>query len=150
VKKLISIGVALALLTMAVLPGAVAAQYTDPDTYAKIPFAVIASGFVLLEDILGALVDAELLPDTFSWVPDLMQPIGDWVGGPLSWTVDMMAWGLGNVGGTLMGELDAVLLAMGMDLGIELTPVGDLLEAIACALFTPFGAVPGASWDPCS
>jgi hypothetical protein len=43
VKKLISIGVALALLTMVVVPGAVAA-YTTPDTYAKVPFAIIQSG----------------------------------------------------------------------------------------------------------
>ena len=52
-KKLISIGVALALLAMVVVPGAVAA-YTPPVTYAKVPFAIIQSGFELIGDLLTA------------------------------------------------------------------------------------------------
>jgi hypothetical protein len=47
VKKLISIGVALALLTMVVVPGAVAAV-DDPDTYAKATFSIMAAGIELL------------------------------------------------------------------------------------------------------
>ena len=53
-KKLISIGVAVALLAMVVLPVAVAADecYTTPATYAKIPFAIVQSGFQLVGSIL--------------------------------------------------------------------------------------------------
>jgi hypothetical protein len=151
VKKVISIGIALALLTMAVTPAITAAQYTDPDTYAKIPFAIIGSFFYLLQNILDGLTTAGLLPDTFSWLPDLMPDIGDWVAGPLSWTVDMMAWGLGGIGGTIMSSLDAVLADMGIDLGgIAFGSVGDLLNDIACAMFAPFGAVSATPWDPCA
>jgi hypothetical protein len=57
VKKLISIGVALALLTMAVVPAVTAAQCDydgiEPDTYAKIPFAILESGFHMVGQFLG-------------------------------------------------------------------------------------------------
>jgi hypothetical protein len=153
VKKLISIGVALALLTMAVMPAVTAAQCDydgiEPTTYAKIPFAIIGSGFYLLEDILGALQTGGLLPDTFGWAVDLMQPIGDWTMGPLGWSVDMLAWGVGLVG-TIVTEADGVLTALGIDLGMDLAPVGCLFQTIACSLFTPFVCEPtGAAWNPC-
>ena len=152
-KKLISIGVALALLTMAVVPGAVAAQCDydgiEPSTYAKIPFTIIGSGFYLMEDILNALVDGELLPESVDWLPGLMQPMGDWAMGPLAWTVDMLAWGVG-LAGTVVGSLSGVMEALGMDLGMDLEPVGDLMNDIACALFTPFSCnISGAAWNPC-
>jgi hypothetical protein len=149
VKKVISIGIALALLVMAVTPAITAAQYTEPDTYAKIPFAIVGNMFLLLEEVLVALTDGGLLPDTFSWLPDLMQPIGDFVTGPLGWTVDMLAWGLGGIGGTLFTELSAVLEGLGVDLGIDLAPVGDLLNSLACAMFAPFSPITGADWNPC-
>jgi hypothetical protein len=148
VKKLISIGVVLALLTLAVLPAAVAA-YDEPETYAKIPFAIIGSLMYLLQDVLNGLTDAGLLPETFSWLPDLMPTVGDWITGPLGWTVDMMAWGLGGVGGTLMSELGPVLDGMGIDLGMDLAPVGILLNKLACSLFYPFASISPADWDPC-
>jgi len=153
VKKLISIGVALALLTMAVVPGAVAAQCDydgiEPSTYAKIPFTIIGSGFYLMEDILNALVDGELLPESVDWLPGLMQPMGDWAMGPLAWTVDMLAWGVG-LAGTVVGSLSGVMEALGMDLGMDLEPVGGLLNDIACSLFTPFSCnITGAAWNPC-
>jgi len=151
VKKVISIGIALALLIMAVTPAVTAAQYTDPETYAKIPFAIVGNMFVLLEDVLIALTDGGLLPDTFSWLPDLMQPIGDFVMGPLSWTVDMLAWGIGGIGGTIFTELDGLLAGLGIDLGgIALAPVGDLLNSLACAMFAPWAAITGADWNPCT
>lgn len=150
-KKVISIGIALALLIMAVTPAVTAAQYTPPETYAKIPFAIVGNMFVLLEDVLDALTTGGLLPDTFSWLPDLMQPIGDFVMGPLSWTVDMLAWGIGGIGGTIFTELDALLAGLGIDLGgIALAPVGDLLNSLACAMFAPWAAITGADWNPCT
>jgi hypothetical protein len=155
VKKLISIGVALAVLAMVVLPIGVAAQCDyegiTPTTYAKIPFTIIGTGLYLMEEILGVLIVGGILPDTLDWLPDLMIPMGDWAMGPLSWTVDMLAWGLGAVG-VVVSELDAVLVAMGIDLGdMELAPVGDLFNTIACQLFTPFACnITGAGWNPCT
>jgi len=59
VKKLISIGVVLALVAIVVLPIGVAAQceYDGivPATYAKIPFAIIQSGFHLVGIILTVI-----------------------------------------------------------------------------------------------
>ena len=152
-KKLISIGVALALLTMAVVPGAVAAQCEyegiTPSTYAKIPFTIIGTGFYLMETILDELVLADLLPASVDWLPGLMVPMGDWAMGPLAWTVDMLAWGVG-LGATVVGQLSAVFTAMGMDLGMDLAPIGALMNDVACALFTPFSCnITGAVWNPC-
>jgi hypothetical protein len=154
VKRLISIGVVLALMALVVVPGAVAAQcsYGDPpitpSTYAKVPFTIVGTGFYLMGDILAALGD--LLPDTISFLPDLMQPIGDWAMGPLAWSVDMLGWGIG-VGATLIGGLSDVLDAMGIDLGgMDFGPVGDWLNTIACSVFQPFNCnVTGAVFEPC-
>jgi len=100
VKKLISIGVALALLAMVVVPVAAAADsYVPPTTYATIPFALVQSGFHLIGIILTSAGSALGLP---SWInADLMDSIGGWAGGPLSWTVDMLAWGVDLVGSIL-------------------------------------------------
>jgi hypothetical protein len=139
VKKLISIGVALAVLAMVVLPVSAAAQYTEPQTYAKIPFAIIASGFSLLEDLWPALDTA--LAMGMPWLTDVFGSLSDWTYGPLSWTVDMLAWGLG-VGGTVIDALSGVITLP--------FPVGDLLNAIACACFAPYANITGAAWNPCS
>lgn len=154
-KKLISIGVVLALMALVVVPGAVAAQcsYGDPpitpSTYSKIPFTIVGTGFYLLGDILDSLVTAGLLPDNLSFLPGLMQPIGDWAMGPLAWSVDMLGWGIG-VGATLIGGLSPVLTAMGIDLGMDLTPLGDWLNTIACSVFQPWNCnVTGATFSPC-
>jgi hypothetical protein len=154
VKKLISIGVALALLTMAVVPGVAAAQCDyegiTPTTYAKIPFTIIGSGFYLLETILGALQTGGLLPETVDWLPDLMVPMGDWAMGPLAWTVDMLGWGVSLVG-ALMGAVQDALDAMGIDLGgMDLAGLQPLFDTIACGLFQPFACnVTGAAFNPC-
>jgi len=128
VKKLISIGVALALLTMAVVPAAVAADdYTPPATYAKVPFAIIQSGLELVGFLLGELGTELGLPDWLN--PTLIDPIAEWAGGPLSWTVDMLAWGM-SVGGDLMALITPML---GDTIPIDL---GELFDIIACDLMT--------------
>jgi hypothetical protein len=124
VKKLISIGVALALLAMVVVPCAVAA-YDTPDTYAKVPFAIISTGFLLLGDILDALPPDLGVPD---WLGSLMGPLSEWTAGPLSWTVDMLAWGM-DLGSTIWNAVAATL-------GMEDLPVGTVLHTVACGLFT--------------
>lgn len=141
-KKLISIGVALALLTMAVVPG-VAAAYSTPDTYSKIPFAIIQSGFELGEQLLDALVDAGMLPATLDWLPALMPTIGEWAGGPLSWTVDMLAWGLG-LGAEVWALADSAF-------GIGFPEVGDILYIASCQLLMCWSATNcSGTFDPCS
>jgi len=114
VKKLISIGVALALLSMVVLPTAVAADEIMPSTYAKIPFAIVQSGFYLVgclmgdfDTILGAM-DVDLGFDLTDLTP-IMLNVGDWAGVPLAWSVDMLAWGVGLVGVVMQGLVDAGL-----------------------------------------
>ena len=145
-KKLISIGVALALLTVVIVPGAVAAQppscpesdYTYPTTYAKIPFAILESGFQLLETLWPDLDPA--LGIGMLWVGPVLGELGAWAGGPLGWTVDMLGWGLGVVAG--------IVDALGPTLGLP-DYVGTLLNEVVCSIFTPFDCVVGPAWDPC-
>jgi hypothetical protein len=142
VKKLISIGVALALLTMAVVPAAVAADpvpdlcasnYTEPCTYAKTPFAIIASGFVMLSSLWTKLDTPAALDMGMPWLSDVFTELAYYTYGPLSWTVDMLAWGI-NLGGDIVGQLGGILEAMNVDLPIEMTDVGAILETVACGM----------------
>jgi hypothetical protein len=133
VKKLISIGVALALLTMAVVPGAVAA-YELPDTYSKIPFAIVQSIFDLVGTLLDAVGDTLGLPE---WLDSaLMGEIGGWAGGPLSWTVDMLAWGMALTG-DVIAALDTIITPIA-ELPFPLADVATLFDTIACGLLTCF------------
>jgi hypothetical protein len=134
VKKLISIGVALALLTMAVLPGAVGA-YTEPQTFAKIPFAILQSGLEMVGSLMTTLAPTLGLPD---YLDDIINTIAPWTGGPLSWTVDMLGWGLALVGD--------VLTSLATTLGLP-DWLDDLVNTIACGLFTPFANVTGPAFS---
>ena len=147
-KKLISIGVALALLTMAVVPGAVAAQpgnctgnWTYPDTFAKIPFAIVESGL----DMVGELLSDPDIALALG-LPDFLAPaigiIAPWVGGPLSWTVDMLGWGLGLVG-VILNDAD-IALALGLP-----DFVGPLVNLVVCHIFAPFDCIVGDPFVPC-
>jgi hypothetical protein len=153
VKKLISIGVALALLAVVIVPGAVAAQcdpadpYYDqlPDTYAKIPFAIVESGFFMLGSLMGDLgpvLDAAgiTLPLDLADLTPIFETVGGWAGGPLSWTVDMLGWGVGIV--------SSLVRALPSDLGIPAW-VADAVDAVVCSIFTPYDCVVGDPWDPC-
>ena len=128
-KKLISIGVVLALLALVVLPLGVGAATTEivPATYAKIPFAIVQSGFYLIGCTLGSL-DTILtsmgvaLPFKLADLKPIMFNLGDWAGVPLAWSVDMMIAGIGLVNDVL-GALASA------DLGIP-TYVTDLVGVI--------------------
>ncbi len=148
-KKLISIAVALALLAMVVLPVGVAAQceYDPdgngtiapilPDTYAKIPFAIIESGLYLAADLMGKLATPLGLP---VWLDDIFLALAPWAGGPLSWTVDMLGWGLGMVG--------AILTDLATTLGLPAW-LDDLINTMVCQIFAPFSCnVTGAEFAP--
>jgi len=142
VKKLISIGVALAVLALVVLPVGAAAQCdyegVQPDTYAKIPFAILESGLVMVGNLLTTLAPTLGLPD---WLDDVVLEVAPWTGGPLSWTVDMLGWGLSLVG--------TILSSLASTLGLP-DWVDDLVNQIACSLFTPFTCnITGPAFDPC-
>jgi hypothetical protein len=147
VKKLISIGVVLALVAIVVLPLGVAAQedcgYSNvtPDTYAKIPFAILETGLLLVGDVIGALPETMGIPP---WIADITDAMAPWVGGPLSWTVDMLGWGI-----ELLSEIVVVLQPL-LGLPADLDLAG-LLTTVSCKLFTPFTCVPpGANdFNPC-
>ena len=147
-KKLISIGVALALLTMAVVPGAVAAQDIEPTTYAKIPFAIIGSGIELVANIWPDLDTA--LDIGMPWVGDVLAEIAPWTAGPLGWTVDMLSWGMGLAADVLNGLFAITMIADALPEGL-----GDGLVAIcntvACGLLQPWSAnITGSAFTPCS
>jgi len=123
VKKLISVGVALALLTMVVVPGAVAAQDIEPDTYSKIPFAIVGSGIVLVGQIVDAMGDTIDLPFDIVAITEL---VGPWTAEDLAWSVDMLAWGV-NLFGELWPTLDEML-------GIGYEDLGDVMVDVADGL----------------
>ena len=130
-KKLISIGVALALLTMAVVPGAVAAQ-DDPDTYAKAPFSIMAAALELIGTIVADLNSKMDLGLPFE-VDQITGPLADFTAGPLTWTVDVLAWGLD----ILTQTLEIVLPEFMPDFAW----LSDVLADIVCKLYTPFGSI---------
>jgi len=145
VKKLISIAVALALVAVVVLPLGVAAQDCSydgimPTTYAKIPFAIIQSGFHLAGQLLTAAGSTLGLPD---WInAALLDDIGSWAGGPLSWSVDMLGWGMGLVG--------AILSPLSTTLGLP-TWLPDVITTIVCGMFSPYACnVTGSAFTPCA
>ena len=92
----------------------------------------------MVELILGPLASALGLPD---WLDDILAhgwPMGR---GPLSWTVDMLGWGLSLVG----TMLDSLAPTLGLP-----DWLGDLINSIACAIFTPFTCnVTGPAFAPC-
>lgn len=138
-KKLISIGVALALLAMVVVPGAVGA-FTPPATYSKVPFAIVQSGFELVGDILTSLGPSLGLPSYLNEA--LMDTIGGWAGGPLSWTVDMLAWGL-EMGAEIWTLVDTTF-------AIGYPAIGDILNIMSCKLLTCWSATNCAgTFTPC-
>lgn len=91
-RKLVSISVVAALLVTFMVPTAVGAEYLEPGTYAKTPFAVMAAGLELLGDILDML-ETKLGILGFD-AGQFMYAIAGFTYGPLSWTVDLLSWGL--------------------------------------------------------
>ena len=127
-KKLISIGVAVALLVTFMAPVAVAADYPPP-TYAKIPFTIVGEGIAMLGDLVS-MADAKLGLGLGFDVAQFTDPISAYVQGPLSLTMDMMAWGMY----ALAGLAGPVITEFAPDMGW----IGDLLNDLWCYFFTPF------------
>jgi hypothetical protein len=114
-----------------------------PPTYAKIPFAIVQSGFYLVgcmlstfDDIINA-VSPGALPFNLSTLKPIMFMLGDWVGTPLAWSVDMMTAGLGLVKDVVVG-VGPILTGMGVSLPFNLTDVATLLGTVETDLKTCF------------
>ena len=132
-KKLISIGVALALLATVVLPVAVAAD-DPPPTYAKIPFTIVGEGLALIGSLVSSL-DAKMdlgLPFDVAQITD---PLAAYIQGPLSYTMDMMAWGL-DILAQVLEQIVPVYMA-------DFDWIVTLLFDILCKIFMPFGDLEG-------
>jgi hypothetical protein len=74
-----------------------------PSTYAKIPFAIVQSGFYLVgclmsdfQTILDSVAPG-MLPFDLTDLSGILFKVGDWAGVPLAWSVDMMIAGLSMV-----------------------------------------------------
>jgi len=144
VKKLISIGVALALLAMVIVPVAVAAQDYAPEpytsTYSKIPFGILSTGLTLVADLMETLAPTLGLPD---WIPSAIEPIAGWVGGPFAWLTELTAWSMVTVGDVL-AKTSPLLEAFGMDpTALPLGDVATLFYTIANRIFDT-GNIPTA------
>ena len=124
---------------MVVVPGAVAA-YEPPDTYSKVPFAIIESGFQLVADLAPAI--EEVMGELPIDLATIMPVIGEWAGGPLSWTVDMLAWGL-SLAADIWVPLDNAF-----DIGFPV--IGNVLDIVACGLMECWVVTNcTGTFDPC-
>jgi hypothetical protein len=134
VKKLICIGVAVALLAMVVMPVAVGADYTPTvynSTYSKIPFGILSTGIALIANLTSASVlgTALGLP---TWLPDALNPIADWVGGPFAWLTELTAWSMVAVG-DVVAKASGLLSTFGVT--IDISGVSNLTYVIANRIF---------------
>jgi hypothetical protein len=115
VKKLISIGVALALLAMVIVPVTVAAQDYTPtaynSTYSKIPFGILSTGLALIGDVVAALPASITGGTDLSWIGSVIDPVAGWVGGPFAWLTELTAWTMITVG-DVVSQADAIIGAV--------------------------------------
>lgn len=154
-KKLISIGVALALLTMVLVPVGVAAQdpVEDPGTYSKTPFGILGSGLQMVGGVLGDLgpiltaAGIELPIDLADLAP-ITDRIGDWTAVDLAWMTDMTAWSMvlvGDVAKTSAGLLGA----LGVDEEtLPVSDIADMMYVVGARLWDPWGVYEGAAVLP--
>jgi hypothetical protein len=147
VKKLISIGVALALLTMVVVPAAVAAAGfpDDPGTYSKTPFGILGTGIQLVGTIvtdLATAIDGFGLPVSAAEIAGVLNSVGGWTGEELAWLTDMTGWSMVAVG-DVVGVIKPLAATMGFDAYIE--PVADVFYMLGARIFDTWGTLlPGA------
>lgn len=142
-KKLISIGVVLALVALVVLPVAVGADYTPTvynSTYSKIPFGILSTGIALIANLTsaGVLGTALGLP---AWLPDALNPIADWVGGPFAWLTELTAWSMVTVG-DVVSKASGLLSTFGVT--VDISGISNLTYVIANRIFDT-GNIPTAA-----
>ena len=150
-KKLISIGVALALLTMVVVPVGVAAQdIEDPGTYSKTPFGILGSGIQLVGGIindLAAVIDDFGLPIAAADLASVVNTVGGWTGEDLAWMTDMTAWTMVSAGDVVSTVLGVPFIADAMG-ETDLTGIEDVFYVMGARLWDPWGEYAGAATLP--
>lgn len=152
-KKLISIGVALALLTMVVVPVGVAAQdeITDPGTFSKTPFGILGSGIQLVGGIindLSAMIDDFGLPIAATDLASVVNTVGGWTGVELAWMTDMTAWSMVLVGDVAKTAVP-VMEAFGIDAAtLPVADIADIFYVVGARLWDPWGEYAGAAVLP--
>jgi hypothetical protein len=143
VKKIISIGVALALLAMVVVPAAVAADFpTDPGTYSKTPFGILGTGIQMIGSIvtdLSSVLDGFLPAGlTSSDLAGVLDTVGTWTGGNLAWLTDMTGWGMVAVG-DVVTVIKPLAATMGFDTYIP--PIADVFYVLGGRIFDDWGSL---------
>lgn len=147
-KKLISIGVALALLTMVVVPVGVAAQdIEDPGTFSKTPFGILGSGIQLVGDLLGdfgpILTDAGIdLPIDLADLQPITEQLGGWTAVDLAWMTDMTAWSMVTAGDVISTVLGISFIADAMG-DTDLSGIEDVFYVLSARLWDPWGEYAG-------
>jgi len=142
VKKLISIGVALALLAMVVVPAAVAADLPDdPGAYSKTPFGILGSGIILISGIvtsLGSAIDSFGLPVTAAEISGVLDNVGGWTGEELAWMTDMTGWSM-----VAVGDVVSVIkpLAATMDFDTYIDPIADIFYVMGARIFDAWDTI---------
>jgi len=151
VKKLISIGVALALLAMVVVPVSVAADIDDPGTYSKTPFGILGSGLQLVGSIvvdLTAVIDDFGLPIAASEIASILNTVGGWTAVDLAWMTDMTAWSMVLVG-DVAKTAEGMLSALGMSAeDVPLAAAADMAYVVGSRLWDPWGTYAGNTTLP--
>jgi hypothetical protein len=144
VKKIISIGVALALMTMVVVPVGASAQTTwtynvTPynSTYSKIPFGILGTGVELIGDVVNAMNLTGLPFD----VAAITGMVGPWIEGPFSWLTELTGWtmvALGDVISSVQGLADT------FGFGNYTGPLANMLYVLGNRMFDT-GNIPTAN-----
>ena len=150
-KKLISIGVALALLVTFMVPVAVAAEeIVDPGTYAKTPFGILGSGIQLVGDILLGLAGVidpfieDFGMDTAD-IAGVTDEVGEWTGVNLAWMTDMGGWSM-----VAVADVFSVITPLAETMGFEtyIKPIADVFYVIGARIFDAWGDLtPGGVSD---
>ena len=143
-KKIISIGVAVALLSMIIVPvGAGAASYNStPDkaavaTYSKIPFGILGTGIQLIGDVVANLGNITAsLPFNITAVTSL---VGGWTMGPFSWLTDLTGWTMVALGDVLTGIQG---LADTFGFGNYTGPMAQMFYILGTRIFDASGTLP--------
>ena len=152
-KKLVSIGVALALLTMVVVPLGVAAQdIEDPGTFSKTPFGILGSGIQLVGNLLGDLgpileAGGIELPLDLATLQPITEQLGGWTAVDLSWMTDMTAWSMVAAGDVISTVLGVPFIADAMG-ETDLGGIEDVFYVLSARLWDPWGEYGGAAVLP--
>jgi hypothetical protein len=134
VKKAISIGVALALLTMVLVPVAVSAQ---PETYAKTPFYILGSGISMVGDLINAMgpTITDQLPFDISAVTGV---VGPWVSGDFAYLTDMTGWMFVAVG-DVVSAVNSLAATLGF--GDYTKPIADVAYVLGARMSDAWGVL---------